>query len=88
MILSLPVASRERVMLRLQEAERAAGSRPSRAWVNPRMYARLRIEMRKYGFFESKYLPKPLHVLNVVIDCDDVEETTPDDWTIRFEWSE
>lgn len=88
MILTLPVASRERLMLRLQEAEHATGRRPARIVLNPGDYAKLVIEMRKYGFFPSKYYPKPLHVLNVPIECDDVEETAPEFRTVRFEWSE
>ena len=88
MILSYPVATRERMMLRIQEAEAHAGKRPARAVINPGDYARLLIDMRRYGFFPSKYLPKPLQVLNVPIECDDVEETAPESRTVRFEWSE
>ncbi len=88
LLLSLPVASRERVMLRIQEAERHVGVRPSRVVVGPGDYARLLIDMRRYGFFPSKYRPKPMAVLNVPIECDDVEETAPDDKTVRFEWSD
>ncbi|MDE2107337.1 MAG: hypothetical protein KGL39_59625 [Patescibacteria group bacterium] len=88
MILNLPVASRERIMLRLHEAESAAGKRPSRIVLNPRDYDRLLLDMRRYGFFPSKYRPRLLQVLNVPIDCDDIEETAPDDNTVRFEWSE
>ena len=83
-----PIASRERLMLRLQEAERAAGRRPNRIVLNPGDYARFLIDMRKYGFFPSKYNPKPLQILNVPVACDDVEETAPELRTVRFEWSE
>jgi hypothetical protein len=75
-------------MLRLHEAQAAAGKMPSRIVLNPGDYAKLLIDMRRYGFWPSKYRPRPLEVLNVPIDCDDNEETAPEYRTVRFEWSE
>ena len=86
MILTLPIATRERLMLRLQEAEHAAGKRPTRIVLNPVDHGKLKVEMRKYGFYESKYLPKPLHVLNVPVVKAETE--APEARTVRFEWSE
>lgn len=88
MTLTLPVANRERIMFRLHEAEAAAGKRPSKIMLNPRDYAKLVKDMRRYGFVSTAFRHKPLHVLNVPIDCAEDEETAPDDGTIKFEWSD
>lgn len=87
MILTLPVATRERVVLRLTEAQMHSGAMPLRIWLNARDYAELARDMRRYGFLPSKYRPKPLQVLNVPILLDE-SEAAPEDRTIRFEWSE
>ena len=73
-------------MLRLHEAEAQAGRKPSRIVLHPDDYRRLAMDMRRYGFFFNKYLPRPLHVLQVTIL--DGGETAPDERTMRFEWSE
>lgn len=84
MILTLPIATRERVMLRLHEAHAAEGAMPTRIVLGPADHKRLSRDMIRYGFVPSKYLPKPIHVLNVpIVQAEDVEERT-----IRFEWSE
>ena len=88
MILTLPIATRERLMLRLHEAEQAVGKMPTRIVLGPGDYAKLLLDLRRYGFFPSKYLPKKPNVLQVPIECDDVEETAPEHHTVRFEWSE
>lgn len=87
MIFTLPVATRERVVLRIHEAETQGFGRPFRAVLNAFDYAALAKDMRRYGFLPSKYRPKPLQVLNIPIICDE-SETAPADKTIRFEWSE
>ena len=88
MILTLPIATRERLMLRLHEAEAAKGKMPTCIVLGPGDYAKLLLDLRRYGFFPSKYLPKKPNVLQVPIECDDVEETAPEHRTVRFEWSE
>ncbi len=88
MILTLPIATRERLMLRLHEAEATKGKMPTRIVLGPGDYAKLLLDLRRYGFFPSKYLPKKPNVLQVPIECDDVEETAPEHHTVRFEWSE
>ena len=88
MILTLPIATRERLMLRLHEAEAAKGKMPTRIVLGPGDYAKLLLDLRRYGFFPSKYLPKKPNVLQVPIECDDVEKTAPEHHTVRFEWSE
>lgn len=75
-------------MLRLHEAEQAGGRMPSKIVLNPGDYARLLIDMRRYGFVSSRYRRVALQLLNVPIVCDDVEETIPEYRTVRFEWSE
>ena len=88
MIFTLPIATRERLMLRLHEAEAAKGKMPTRIVLGPGDYAKLLLDLRRYGFFPSKYLPKKPNVLQVPIERDDVEETAPEHHTVRFEWSE
>jgi hypothetical protein len=73
-------------MLRIQEAEANAGKRPARAALHPEDYRRLALDMRRYGFFPSKYYPKPLQVLNVLIEQAGAD--APQERTVRFEWSE
>ena len=89
MILTLPIATRERLMLRLLEAQSLQGGKmPTCIVLGPGDYAKLLLDLRRYGFFPSKYLPKKPNVLQVPIECDDVEETAPEHRTVRFEWSE
>ena len=84
--LTLPVASRERVLSRALEAQQQHPERrlPARIVIGPGDYAKLLLEMRRYGFHNGK----PLQVLYVPIVCDDKEETAPEFRTVRFEWSE
>ena len=86
--LDLPVASRERVMLRTLQAQAQLDKMPRRIVLNSREYAKLAKEMRRYGFVSTRFRQTPLQVLNVPIECNDVEETAPDDKTVRFEWSD
>ena len=77
-LLTLPVASRERVQSRLIEATCTKGEYPARIVISARDHEKLKCEMRRYGFWN-----KPLNVLNVPITVGDAEEKT-----VRFEWSE
>jgi hypothetical protein len=79
MILTLPVASRERVQSRLIEANNTRGTWPKQIAICARDHAKLKFEMRRYGFWN-----KPLNVMNVPI----VEDDSVDERTVRFDWSE
>ena len=77
LILTFPVATRERIQVRLLEAEAHNLKRPTKMTLSRRDYDLLRKNMVKHGYGPHK----PLDVLNIPIVYGDTEPRT-----ILFSW--
>ena len=78
-LLTLPIATRERVLIRTLEAQAMhGGALPRRIDLSAHDHMRLKLDMRRYGFHG-----KPLDVLNVPIRPGAVR-----DGLISFNWDE
>ncbi|MDE2096583.1 MAG: hypothetical protein KGL39_04995 [Patescibacteria group bacterium] len=79
MIFTLPIPTRERLVLRLLEAQSAKnGVLPSKIVVGVKEYEKVKFDMRRYGFHN-----RPLHIMGIPIEAGDIDRSV-----VKFEWRE